>query len=178
MFSMQATLPDTNHLPDVNAASTLSLARSAADFAANSRASSTMKTYRGDWLAFTDWCREVGADSLPATPATVAAYLACLAVTHKPATMTKKLAAISSAHKLVGFPSPTTSEPGRPTFAGIRRKLGTRQRQVMPLTVEELRKVNINLATTRLGCETRPSSWPDSVPLLGGPRLSPSGSRT
>jgi integrase len=155
MFSMIEILPDTNSLPGVSTSYTPSLARSAAEFAAASRATSTIKAYRNDWQSFCGWCGDQGIDSLPAAPATVAAYLASLAASHKPATMSKKLAAISSAHKLAGVPNPCGSEAVRLTFAGIRRTMGTRQRQVKPLTVEDLRKVIINLPDDKAGIRDR-----------------------
>lgn len=45
----------------------------------SSQAESTLKAYRSDWEDFATWCETVGLGSLPAAPATVAAYLADLA---------------------------------------------------------------------------------------------------
>jgi hypothetical protein len=44
-----------------------------------SRAEATLRAYRSDWEDFTTWCTTVGLTALPASPATVAAYVADLA---------------------------------------------------------------------------------------------------
>jgi integrase len=115
----------------------------AKDFAAASRSQATIRAYRTDWADFTAWCLEQGVDSLPATPATVAAYLADQATAnrYKPATLSRRLAAINAAHRLANLDSPTTSEAVRLTLAGIRRTVGVSQRQVKPIMTSDLRKI-------------------------------------
>ena len=66
---------------------------------------------------------------LPASPETVALYLTALAATHRPATMTRRLTAITKAHQIAGEPSPATMQQPAvsETLKGIRRTLGTAQ---------------------------------------------------
>jgi integrase len=74
----------------------------------------------------TPWCRERGLDSLPATPATVAAFLAAQAGLGKRAsTLGRRLASIKYFHGLAGEPSPTADEKIKATLSGIRRSIGS-----------------------------------------------------
>src|SRR5271163_151104 len=74
------------------------LGSQAADFARNSRAKATAAAYRSDWRHFEGWCARSGLESLPATPATVGAYLADNASHLKFATLARRVAAIAAAH--------------------------------------------------------------------------------
>ena len=60
------------------------------------------------WAAshFAAWCEEHGQLPLPAVPETVAYYLTALAGTHKPATLQRRLTAITKAHQAAGYESP------------------------------------------------------------------------
>jgi hypothetical protein len=110
-----------------------------AAYDAQSRAASTKRAYTVDWGDFCAWCADLGLDSLPAAPTTVARYLAQLAdgsYTHVPperrrplkvATLTRWLASINQAHQLAGYLSPTLSELVRTRMKGIRRAHGTQQ---------------------------------------------------
>ena len=71
---------------------------------------------------FTDWCADHGQTALPASPETVAAFLAAearaeLAVN----TLRLRHAAIRYLHLLAGYPPPTAAAVVSTTFAGIRR---------------------------------------------------------
>jgi site-specific recombinase XerD len=59
--------------------------------------------YTSDLRSFDAWCQARGLVSLPATPQVVAAYISDLAVSHKPATVGRHLAAIASRHKTNGY---------------------------------------------------------------------------
>ena len=93
--------------------------------------------------------------ALPAGAETVALYVADLAKDAKPATIDLRLAAISAAHRAAGHDSPTKAEPVRLVRRGVRRTLGTAQRQVRPLTVPELRTMLQGLGTDPGGCRDR-----------------------
>jgi integrase len=79
--------------------------------------------------------------SLPATPTLVCNYVAVLAGSYKVASISRKLASIAAAHRMAGLDSPTTSESVKLTMAGIRRTLGTRQKQARPLSVSDLKRM-------------------------------------
>ena len=124
----------------------------AEEFALASRSAATKRAYSSDWQIFTAWCFENQQTPLPASPATVAAFLAAQASAgFRPATLSRRLGAINAAHRLAGHPSPTTSEPVSLVMKGIRRMAGVAQRQARPLVVEDLRRVVAALPDTLVG---------------------------
>ena len=131
------------------------IAAEARDYVAASRAENTTRVYRTGWAQFTAWCEGHGVTALPAGAETVALYVADLAKTAKPATIDSRLAAISAAHRAAGRDSPTKEEAVRLVRRGVRRTLGTAQRQVRPVTVPDLRTMLEGLATDRAGCRDR-----------------------
>ena len=121
-------------------------AASARRFAEAARSDATLRAYRSDWADFQAWCRSRGAPSMPATPETVALYIASRAEAGpdddqgrptaplKVATLRRRLAAISQAHKLAGAESPAlrSREPLHSVWAGVTRALGTAPEKVAP----------------------------------------------
>ena len=94
----------------------------AADYRRAARADNTRRAYRAAVARFTDWCYEHRQTALPASPETVAAFLAAeagrgLAVN----TLRLRHAALRYLHLLAGYPPPTASPLVSATFAGIRR---------------------------------------------------------
>src|SRR5271166_3968109 len=107
---------------------------SAAGYALSEKADATRRAYRTDIRRFSTWCEAVGAIALPATPATVAAYLGALAdLRLKVSTISRRAAAIAYAHKLASF-EPPINESVKAVIRGIRRKLGTAQKGKAPAT--------------------------------------------
>jgi integrase len=96
-------------------------------------APATRRAYKADLEHFRAW----GGD-IPTTDVQLAAYLAEHATTLKVATLTRRLAAISIAHKAQRLPSPVSSPLVRATMRGVRREHGTAQRQAAPLLREDL----------------------------------------
>ena len=96
-------------------------------------APATRRAYKADLEHFRAW----GGD-IPTTDIQLAAYLAEQATTLKVATLTRRLAAISIAHKAQRLPSPVSSPLVRATMRGVRREHGTAQRQAAPLLREDL----------------------------------------
>ncbi len=141
------TLLQSNELAEI--------AADARDYVAASRAENTTRVYRTGWAQFTVWCDEHRVTALPAGPETVACYVADLAKVAKPATIDLRLAAISAAHGAAGHDSPTKEEAVRLVRRGVRRTLGTAQRQVRPVTVPELRTMVGGLGTDPAGCRDR-----------------------
>jgi hypothetical protein len=66
------------------------------------KAANTLRAYRADWNHFALWCEEHGQLPLPAVSETVAYYLTALAGTHKPATLQRRLTAITKATRRPG----------------------------------------------------------------------------
>ena len=112
----------------------------AADYRRAARAENTRRAYRAAVGRFTDWCTAHGQTALPASPETVAAFLAAeagrgLAVN----TLRLRHAALRYLHLLADYPPPTTSPLVSATFAGIRRAHRRPLRKKTALVLEPLR---------------------------------------
>jgi integrase len=97
-------------------------AEAAAQYRRASRSENTRRAYRSAVARFCDWCAIHGRTALPASPETVAAFLAAearndLAVN----TLRLRHAAIRYLHLLAGCPPPTAAAVVSTTFAGIKR---------------------------------------------------------
>jgi site-specific recombinase XerD len=98
----------------------------ASDFARASKSPATKAAYESDFRIFEAWCRARGLSALPATPATVAAFLATQAGLGKRAsTLGRRLAAIGYFHKLAGETNPIGDETIKATLSGVRRSIGS-----------------------------------------------------
>jgi site-specific recombinase XerD len=129
---------------------------SAAGYAAEEKAAATRRAYRSDWGHFQAWCKSKKADPLPASPATVAAYLAQLAdAGRKPSTIARKLAAIAYAHKLKGLDKPTASEAVHAVLRGIRRRVGVAAVQKAPATARAIAAMLEHIPDTLIGRRDR-----------------------
>jgi site-specific recombinase XerD len=104
----------------------------AVDLAKAEKAVSTRKAYGTDFRLFKAYCDAKGVSSLPASPETVAAYLAAEAQTAKPSTIGRRVAAIRYAHKLAGVETPTDAEGVKATMRGIRRTFGGARNKKAP----------------------------------------------
>src|SRR5271166_613960 len=86
-------------------------AERARSFANAEKAAATRRAYGTDFLLFRTWCEERWLGALPASPATVAAFLAHEASRSvKASTIGRRTAAIRYAHKLAGLATPTDDE--------------------------------------------------------------------
>lgn len=109
------------------------------DYAERAQAPATARAYRGDVAAFTAWCAARALSSCPAAPATVAVFLADEAKRGiRPATLSRRLAAIRHAHVAAQLEPPTSAEEVRHVMRGIRRTVGTRQARKAPATAERV----------------------------------------
>lgn len=124
-------------------------------YAAATRAPATLKAYASDWAHFAKWTTEHGAIALPAEPVTVAMYITSLAATHKPGTITRRLAAVSVMHQQHGLASPTVDPRVREILRGVRRTEGTATRRVSPVSLGDLRRMIAHLPNTTAGSRDR-----------------------
>ena len=69
------------------------------------QAAETVRLYAADWAAFSNWCHQRGHAALPASPATVAAFLGSLSATLKHGALARRAAAIADRHRREGHPS-------------------------------------------------------------------------
>jgi hypothetical protein len=112
----------------------------AASYARQDKAPATRAAYRSDFGAFKAWCLARSVSTLPASPETVAAYLASEAEAgRKPSTIGRRCAAIRYAHKLAGHEPPTNSEAVKATLRGIRHSIGTAPNRKAPVLAETAR---------------------------------------
>ena len=110
-------------------------------FAAAEKAEATRRGYRSDFAGFARWCETRGVEPLPASPDTLAAFLAdrATAAGDKPSTLSRKMAAIRYAHRLRGAPSPTDDERVSAVMRGIRRTKGAAPNRKAAATVERIK---------------------------------------
>jgi site-specific recombinase XerD len=124
---------------------------SAASYAEAEKAESTRRAYRADWRHFRAWCEGNRLSDLPAEPGTVAAYLAHLADTGRTvSTVTRRLAAISYAHRLKGYVQNAKVEPIGAVVRGIRRRIGIKANQKSPATAPTLHDMLEHVPRTTL----------------------------
>ena len=101
-------------------------AADAETFAAASRAASTWRAYESDWRIFTTWCQQMDLAAVPATPATVAMFLAAEAKKDTaPSTLNRRLSALRLMHLGARLVSPHNAVEVQEVMRGIRR-LSTR----------------------------------------------------
>jgi site-specific recombinase XerD len=131
------------------------IADRANEFVNQAKAQNTVRAYQSDWTHFEGWCRARSVCSLPATTETVAFYLTDLSSTLKTGTLVRRISAISQAHQIAGFETPTRSSQVRLVMAGIRRTSGTAQVAKTPVLVEDLRRMVSKLPKNLLGVRDR-----------------------
>jgi integrase len=124
-------------------------------FVAASKAANTLRGYESDWRCFERWCTAQGLKALPAAPQTVGLYLAALADRLKPATLDRRLRAISYAHHVRGLELVTGHTAIRDVFAGIRRVNGTAQIGKAAVLATDLRVMVTGQPDTPLGIRDR-----------------------
>ena len=108
-------------------------------------AKSTRGKYQSDLKRYLDW-----GGSIPATPSTIANYLAAHGQTHAPATLQRWLVSIGKAHTSQQLPNPCKSELVHLTLRGIRRiRVDEKQQPVNELNNEP------NTARTKLQHKSR-----------------------
>lgn len=93
----------------------------------------TKRGYQHDIDQFEAW-----GGTIPASPETIAAYLAHLSSTYKTATIMRRVTALSKAHEAIGAANPTKSEIVKATMRGIKRTLGAASREAKPVLREDL----------------------------------------
>jgi integrase len=131
------------------------VADTAREYIRASKSDATRRAYRGDWGDFTGWCRANGAAALPASPDTVVLYMTACSTRHAVSTLTRRLAAISQAHKAAGYDSPTGAAAVRAVMTGIRRAKGSAANAKAPTMTEDIRSMIASLPSGLLGVRDR-----------------------
>jgi integrase len=123
-----ALVPFAPPLPALPVVFQEAIAARTAELRAKSKSASTRRAYANDWKQFLSWCFMAEVSSLPATAATVEAYLTSMTLAETPRgkkysvqTIQRRLASISHFHKASGAPDPTQAEAVKTVMEGIRR---------------------------------------------------------
>jgi integrase len=111
----------------------IQLTDAASDLLAHAIAPNTERAYHSDLRHFRDW-----GGALPATPATICAYVGDHAGRLAVATILRRVATLSKAHSAAGLPNPCQTEIVKTALRGLKRKHGMAQRQARPLLRDEL----------------------------------------
>ena len=101
----------------------------------------TRKAYQADLEHFMDY-----GGTIPSTPEIISQYLAKHAISHKAATLSRWLVSINKAHTSQSLLSPTSSDLVKATLRGVKRTVGTQQRQVSPILKNHLLEMVVNLS--------------------------------
>lgn len=150
----------TNATPAVRTRPSLLVPRDVLDDVAQllqeSRSPRTWAAYESDLRAWRRWCGDNDVDPLPVTSETIVWWLQSQAAQgYAVSTIARRLVTIRQAHRRGGFPDPTDDEGVRTVWSGVRRRLGTAQRQVKPITIETLRRLSDALDDDLAGLRDR-----------------------
>lgn len=115
-----------------------------ASFSAAAQSTATTRSYDAGLRHF----KQHGG-SIPATPIMIAEYLANFAKILAVSTLQHRLIAIHRAHTDVGLVSPVMDILVKRTMQGIRRTVGTKQRQVAPLMKDDLLEMMVHIERQR-----------------------------
>lgn len=122
-----------------------------AAFAAKAEAAlsvNTRRAIRSDTHRFVGWCQRQKHDALPATPATVAAYLEALGRTHRTSSVERAKASIAWLHRAAGVADPTSAPEVMLAIRTVARQRGRRRRQAEGLTRERVDAILAKLGTS------------------------------
>jgi site-specific recombinase XerD len=86
----------------------------------------TLRSYRADFGLFEVWCESTRKPALPASPETVAAFIAHEAIKSSPSTLRRRLAGIRKIHRLMRLDNPVEDEE---VLLAMRRALRTKSRR-------------------------------------------------
>jgi len=131
----------------------------AAQFLSAAKAGSTRTAYASDFRDFVGFCAGHALPFLPSTAETVALYMTHLATQVTVATIRRRLAAITYAHREAGYPdSPASTRKHfivREVLGGIARTRGTAQHGANPLLSDDLKRIAAACPDTLLGTRDR-----------------------
>ena len=135
------------------------LIEKANDLIRAAKAPSTRKAYQSDFRIFDSWCTQHGLSALPASPQTIALYIAsCVVARLAPATIARRLASISKAHQAAGFedsPASTKHFVVGEVLKGARRTLGVAQKCKDPLLLNDICRLVSTCSKSLLGLRDR-----------------------
>ena len=136
----------------------------AEDYLSHQHAAATRRAYRADWQRFIDWCAARELATLPATPETVALFVASESAAGRAvSTIGRRVAAIRLAHRAEQLEPPTNHETVKAVLRGIRRKHRDRLKgQKAPALVADIKAM-----VTDIDRNTLPGKRDYALLLLG-----------
>lgn len=132
VFAIDCNFSRSNRLNDISICES-GLDAKVADLLANSISANTRRAYQADLAHFETW-----GGGIPASPSTVASYLAVHAEKLSVATLVRRVATISKVHEAKSLSNPCRTEIVRATLRGIKRTYGIAQHEAKPLLKEDL----------------------------------------
>ncbi|WP_186466714.1 tyrosine-type recombinase/integrase [Azospirillum baldaniorum] len=144
-----ATTALSTPLPETDLANAgLAALRRFLDVAQRGLASATLRGVRADARVFAAWCGARGLSWLPAAPETVCAFLQGAGATRKPATIARYLASIALLHRAAEHHNPCDHWSVTLERRGHAREHGSARRQATALTDAVLEPILDRLVTT------------------------------
>jgi len=104
-------------------------------------APNTVRALVSDIRIYMTWCQTHGRQPLPATPATVAAFVDAMSIERKPYTVRRYVASISTLHRAASLPNPTSDLVVSLALKTAGKAKGLRQKQAKGLTWDRLEPV-------------------------------------
>ncbi len=120
------------------------LSASAAAALESATADNTRRSYAAAWADFVRWCGLNERQALPATPETVADYLAAMAEGYKLATVRHRLSVLNQAHEAQGLDAPGKTRLVRSVVRGIANQKasgGERKKKAEPVLTAHLQAI-------------------------------------
>ena len=94
----------------------------------------TERAMRSDLAIYAAWCAARGVSALPASAATIAAFVDAMARVRAPSTVRRYVASIAAAHRALGRAKTARRDPVRRALQRMHRRTGRRQAQAKGLT--------------------------------------------
>jgi site-specific recombinase XerD len=128
----------------------------ALQFARAEKSVATRRAYRSDFELFRKWCAARKLNALPATPFTLATFLASEARRGiKPSSLERRVAGITYAHLLADHRPPGQSEAVKATMRGIRRAIGSASNRKEPIPADRIRAMVRMVSDDLIGLRDR-----------------------
>ena len=104
-------------------------------------AENTLRAYRSDFRHYQTWCEKSGIPSLPAQAEILASYVDELSLTHKSATIRRRINSLGTVFKLSKNADPSKAPEVVLALKRMHRRIGRQQAQATPLTRDVLDKL-------------------------------------
>ena len=104
-------------------------------------AENTLRAYRADFRHYQTWCEKNGISSLPAQAEILATYVDELSLSHKSATIRRRINSLGTVFKLSKNADPSKAPEVVLALKRMHRRIGRQQAQATPLTRDVLDKL-------------------------------------